>query len=122
MGAGHSHSHDHAPADYSRAFALGIALNVAIVLLEAVFGILSGSMALIADAGHNLSDVLALLLAWGATILARRAPAGRRTYGMRKGNALYEPADSEAACLPLSRPCPAASTPIRRVPSCSMYG
>ena len=64
MGAGHSHSHDHAPADYSRAFALGIVLNLGIVILETVFGLISGSMALLADAGHNLSDVLGLVVAF----------------------------------------------------------
>ena len=61
---GHSHSHAHDPTDFSRAFALGIALNIMIVLLEASFGFLSGSMALIADAGHNLSDGLGLVVGW----------------------------------------------------------
>ncbi len=71
-----------------RAFAIGVTLNTAFVLAEAGAGLWSGSLALLADAGHNLSDVLALLLAWGATILAKRAPSGRRTYGMRKGTIL----------------------------------
>src|SRR3954464_15551034 len=89
--AGHSHAaghHHHAPANMGRAFAIGVALNTAFVIAEGVAGILTHSLALLADAGHNLSDVLALLLAWGATILARRAPAGRRTYGLRKGTIL----------------------------------
>jgi cobalt-zinc-cadmium efflux system protein len=67
----------------SRAFALAIALNVALVGAETVFGILAGSMALVADAGHNLSDVLGLTLSWGALLLARRKPTNRRTYGLR---------------------------------------
>ena len=66
------------------AFAIGVALNTAFVAAEVAAGLWSSSLALLADAGHNLSDVLALLLAWGATVLARRAPAGRRTYGHRK--------------------------------------
>lgn len=65
----------------TRAFAIGVALNAGFVLIEAAFGFLSGSLALLADAGHNLSDVLGLLLAWGANYLARRKPTDRRTYG-----------------------------------------
>lgn len=80
--------HHHAPANMGRAFAIGVALNTAFVLVEAGAGLWTGSLALLADASHNLSDVLALLLAWGATVLARRAPAGRRTYGLRKGTVL----------------------------------
>lgn len=71
-----------------RAFAIGVILNTAFVAAETAAGLWTGSLALLADAGHNLSDVLSLLLAWGATILARRAPAGRRTYGLRKGTIL----------------------------------
>lgn len=89
---GHSHSHSHglgghshAPADFGRAFAIGVALNTAYVVLEGVFGLISGSLALLADAGHNLSDVLGLLLAWGGTWLAKRAPSPRRTYGYKRG-------------------------------------
>ena len=70
------------------AFAIGIGLNAAFVAAEAAAGLWSGSLALLADAGHNLSDVLALGLAWGASVLARRAPAGRRTYGFRKATIL----------------------------------
>jgi cobalt-zinc-cadmium efflux system protein len=89
-GHGHSHGghHHHAPADMGRAFAVGVTLNTAFVAVEVVAGFLSHSMALLADAGHNLSDVLALLMAWGATVLARRAPTPRRTYGLRKGTIL----------------------------------
>lgn len=76
-----AHRHHHAPPDYNRAFAAGVILNVAFVIVEAVFGVLSNSLALLTDAGHNLSDVLGLLLAWGAATLARRRPSARRTYG-----------------------------------------
>ena len=86
MGAGHSH--DHAPADYSRAFALGIILNLGIVILETVFGLLSGSMALLADAGHNLSDVLGLVVAWAGAAMARKRASRRFTYGLKKGSIL----------------------------------
>ena len=71
-----------------RAFAIGVTLNIAFVGAEVAAGLWTGSLALLADAGHNLSDVLALLLAWGATVLAKRAPAGRRTYGLRKATVL----------------------------------
>ena len=81
--AGHGNRHSHAPADFGTAFAIGIALNTVFVVLEAVFGVLSNSMALIADAGHNLSDVLGLLIAWGASVLSRRRPTERYTYGLR---------------------------------------
>ncbi len=75
------HHHHHAPPDYNRAFAIGVALNVIFVIVEAVFGLLANSLALLTDAGHNLSDVLGLLLAWGASALASRKPSARRTYG-----------------------------------------
>jgi cobalt-zinc-cadmium efflux system protein len=78
----HDHSHSHS-ADYNRAFALGVALNVGFVACEAVFGILADSLALLADAGHNLSDVMGLLLAWGASRLVHRKPTPKRTYGWR---------------------------------------
>lgn len=77
--------HDHARSgDFGRAFAVGIALNLAYVALEAGFGVFAGSLALLADAGHNLSDVLGLALAWGADRLARRPPTPRRTYGFKR--------------------------------------
>ncbi len=82
-----AHSHDHAP-DYNRAFALGIALNLGFVAAEVGFGVVAHSLALIADAGHNLSDVLGLALAWGASRLAARRPSGRRTYGFRRSTIL----------------------------------
>ena len=83
-GAGHSH----APKSFGRAFAIGTALNVGFVAIEATYGILAGSMALLADAGHNLSDVLGLLIAWGAATLGRRSPKGRYTYGFRSSSIL----------------------------------
>ncbi len=83
-----SHAHHHAVPNYYRAFAIGVALNVAFVAVEALFGVLSGSLALIADAGHNLSDVLGLLLAWGAAVLAGRRATARRTYGYRKATVI----------------------------------
>lgn len=87
--AGNAHDHHHrSPADFTRAFALGIALNVAIVLLEAIFGVLSGSMALIADAGHNLSDGLGLVAGWAGAVMARKSPSRRFTYGLKKASIL----------------------------------
>lgn len=92
-GHGHSHAHGHGhhhhvPKDFGRAFAIGTALNLGFVLIEAGAGLLTHSLALLADAGHNLSDVLGLVLAWGAATLAKRAPKGRHTYGLRKGTVL----------------------------------
>lgn len=86
-GHGHGH-HSHAPADYGRAFAIGVALNSVFVVVEAGFGFLSGSMALVADAGHNLSDVLSLLIAWAASIAARKPPSARFTYGLKSSTIL----------------------------------
>ena len=88
MGAGHSHDHHHHHEDYSRAFAIGIALNVGIVLLEATYGFLADSMALIADAGHNLSDVLGLVVGLAGSVMARRSPSPRFTYGLKKASIL----------------------------------
>jgi cobalt-zinc-cadmium efflux system protein len=77
------HAHAHAPASFGRAFAIGIALNIAYVAAEAVYGVLANSLALLADAGHNFGDVLSLGVAWLATWLARKAPNERYTYGLR---------------------------------------
>ena len=88
MALSHNHTHDHAPADYNRAFAIGVALNVIYIVVEATYGFLAGSLALLADAGHNLSDVLGLLLAWGANYLVQRKPTERHTYGWRKSTIL----------------------------------
>ena len=89
MSAHHNHHHHAAPgSSHGRAFALGVVLNTAFVVLEATAGILSGSMALVADAGHNLSDVLGLLIAWAASILAARPPSERFTYGFKSSSIL----------------------------------
>ncbi|HKX55758.1 MAG TPA: cation diffusion facilitator family transporter [Xanthomonadales bacterium] len=83
-----AHAHHHAPPDFNRAFAVGVSLNVVFVIIEAVFGVLSDSLALLTDASHNLSDVIGLLLAWGAATLARRKPSPRRTYGYSRATIL----------------------------------
>ena len=80
---GGGHEHPHATSDFSRAFAIGITLNLGFVIVEVVYGVLAHSMALVADAGHNLGDVLGLALAWGAGVLTKRKPTKRRTYGFR---------------------------------------
>ena len=77
-------AHVHEPGNFNKAFALGALLNGAYVLVEASYGFYAGSLALIADAGHNLSDVLSLLLAWGASLLATSKPTARYTYGFRR--------------------------------------
>lgn len=79
-----SHTHNHGKVNYNRAFAVGVFLNISFVIIEAGYGLAAGSLALIADAGHNLSDVLSLLLAWGASWLATRPATEKRTYGFRK--------------------------------------
>jgi cobalt-zinc-cadmium efflux system protein len=81
-------NHAHGPANYSKAFAIGIALNLAFVAIEAMFGFRAGSLALVADAGHNLSDVIGLVLAWAGALLSRRPPTPTRTYGMRRASIL----------------------------------
>ncbi len=97
MNAGHSHhGHDHtnghgyshAPADFGRAFLIGIILNTGFVIIEAGYGFHVGSMALLADAGHNLSDVLGLIIAWAGATLAKRAPSKRFTFGLRGSSIL----------------------------------
>lgn len=98
-GAGHGHDHAHhhdhgghghvhAPTSFGRAFAIGITLNTVLVVAEAAYGYLGNSTALIADAGHNLSDVLGLVVAWAASLAAKRAPSGRYTYGFRSSSIL----------------------------------
>jgi cobalt-zinc-cadmium efflux system protein len=75
-------AHDHGGASYDRAFAIGVALNAGYVVIEGLVGLYANSVAVLADAGHNLSDVLALVLAWGAGALARRRASARFTYGL----------------------------------------
>ena len=87
-GHNHAHGHVHAPADFGRAFAIGMALNLGFVVLEVVYGVLANSVALLSDAGHNLSDVLGLGAAWLASELVKRAPSTRLTYGLRGSSIL----------------------------------
>jgi cobalt-zinc-cadmium efflux system protein len=86
-GHGHGHHH-HAPKDFGTAFAVGIVLNLGFVGVETAYGIWANSMALLADAGHNLSDVLGLVIAWVAAVLARRPPTRRFSYGLRGASIL----------------------------------
>ncbi len=79
----HDHGHHHAPKGFGRAFAIGTALNIGIVVLQIVFGLIAHSTALLADAGHNLSDVLSLIVAWAAAALSVRPATARYTYGLR---------------------------------------
>ena len=74
MSAHHHHEHSHAPKNYNRALIIGIIFNSGFVAVEATYGIFANSLALLADAGHNLSDILGLVLAWGASILSRCLP------------------------------------------------
>ncbi|MFC7052822.1 cation diffusion facilitator family transporter [Hansschlegelia quercus] len=88
-GASHGgHGHAHAPADFGRAFAIGVALNTGFVLVEAAYGFVANSTALLADAGHNLSDVLGLLVAWAAATASKRQPSERFTYGLKSSSIL----------------------------------
>jgi cobalt-zinc-cadmium efflux system protein len=92
-GHGHAHGHgghghSHAPADFGRAFLIGTVLNLGFVIVEAGYGFSANSMALVADAGHNLSDVLGLLVAWGAATLSKRQPSTYYTYGFGRSSIL----------------------------------
>ena len=84
----HEHGHAHAPKDFGKAFLIGVLLNGGFVVAEVIYGVLGNSLALLADAGHNLSDVLGLLMAWGASILVKKAPTKRYTYGFRSTSIL----------------------------------
>ena len=88
MSAAHDHGHDHAPADFNAAFAIGIGLNVAFVAVEAFYGWQINSLALLADAGHNLSDVAGLVLAWGGALAGKLRPDARHTYGWKRATIL----------------------------------
>ena len=83
-----NHNHIDRKGDYNRGFAVGVVLNIVFVAVEIGYGTLSDSLALIADAGHNLSDVAGLLLAWGANVLATKAATEKRTYGFRKATVM----------------------------------
>ncbi len=82
----HNHNHHHTDGNYNSRFILGIILNLSFVLIEFIFGILYNSLALIADAGHNLSDVIGLAVAWGASILVTKKPTKNFTYGYKKSS------------------------------------
>lgn len=126
--AGHHHhhglgGHSHAPADFGRAFAIGFALNIAYVAGEAIYGVLAHSLALLADAGHNLGDALGLIAAWLAAALGRRRPSARFTYGLRRSSVLAALANATLllvvtgaiaweAVLRLVHPAPAAGWTI----------
>jgi cobalt-zinc-cadmium efflux system protein len=87
----HSHggrSHNHAPVNFNKAFAIGIALNIGFVIIEAFYGWRISSLALLADAGHNLSDVAGLVLAWGGTLAVKLLPNARHTYGWKRATIL----------------------------------
>ena len=88
MSEDHTHAHDHAPANFNRAFAIGIALNLAFVGIEAFYGWKVNSLALLADAGHNLSDVAGLILAWGGALAVKLRPNARHTYGWKRATIL----------------------------------
>lgn len=85
---GHSHGHGHVPQNFNRAFMIGIILNVSFVVIEAAYGFISNSLALLADAGHNLSDVLGLIIAWVAIILSKRKPDHQFTFGLKGSSIL----------------------------------
>src|SRR5580704_9693276 len=99
---GHGHAHSHAPANFDRAFAIGIALNVGFVVVEAAYGIAANSLALLADAGHNLGDVLGLVMAWGAATLVRRRPTARYTYGLKRSSILVSLANAGLLLVAIS--------------------
>jgi cobalt-zinc-cadmium efflux system protein len=88
MSAGHDHDHGHAPANWNAAFAIGIGLNLAFVAVEAFYGWKIDSLALLADAGHNLSDVIGLVLAWGGALAGKLRPDARHTYGWKRASIL----------------------------------
>ncbi len=88
MSADHGHGHDHGAADFNAAFAIGIGLNLAFVAVEAYYGWKVDSLALLADAGHNLSDVIGLVLAWGGALAGRLRPDARHTYGWKRASIL----------------------------------
>jgi cobalt-zinc-cadmium efflux system protein len=122
----HGHHHHHAPADFGRAFAIGIALNGAYVVAEVAYGFLSNSLALLADAGHNAGDVVSLALAWLAAWLSGKAPSRRYTYGLRSSSilaalanavllALVTGAIAWEAVLRLMHPQPAAGLTMMAV-------
>jgi cobalt-zinc-cadmium efflux system protein len=129
---GHAHGHSQAPPDFGQAFAVGIALNAAYVVGEAVYGVLANSLALLADAGHNAGDVLSLAMAWVAAVLSRRAPSVRFTYGLASSSilaalanavllALVTGAIAWEAILRLAHPQPTAGGAIMAVAAVGIF-
>ncbi|MDP4164686.1 MAG: cation diffusion facilitator family transporter [Bacillota bacterium] len=88
MSHNHNHGHSHTPANYGFAFGVGIILNSIFIIVEVVYGILGDSLALLADAGHNISDVIGLIIAWIAVWLGKKAPTEKRTYGYKRSSIL----------------------------------
>lgn len=86
--SGHSQGHNHTPANYGRAFAVGITLNTLFIIIEVIYGLKANSLSLLADAGHNASDVLGLVVAWVAVWLTKRKPNTRYTYGLQSSSIL----------------------------------
>ena len=109
-------THAHAPANIGRAFAIGVALNLGFVIAEFLYGRLAHSLALVADAGHNLSDVLSLLLAWGAMLLSRRLPTQRRTYGFRRSSILASLINAVVMSVPFRHQAAALSSGLKQMP------
>src|SRR5260370_14016392 len=129
--AHHGPAHGHASASLGKAFAVGIGLNLTFVAVEFSYGVLANSVALMADAGHNLSDVLGLVIAWIASVLTRRAPSSRYTYGLGGSSilaALFNAvllllalgAIAWEAVLRLFHPEPVASSTVMIVPAVRM--
>lgn len=94
----HDHHHHEQPR-HDTAFGIGITLNIAFVIIETIWGLMSGSLALLADAGHNLSDVLGLMLAWAANLLTQKRPTARHTYGLRRSSILAALLNALLLCL-----------------------
>ena len=127
----HDHGHSHVPSSFGHAFAVGIILNSAYILAEVGFGLTANSLALLADAGHNFGDVLSLAAAWLASWLARRAPSGRYTYGLRASSILAALANAVAllvvtggiawaAILRLLHPTPSEGSLMIAVAACGV--
>ena len=102
--SGHSpHCHDHQADDFTRAFVVGIVLNGLIVIAELTFGLLGNSMALIADGGHNLSDVLGLVVGWAGAVMAKRSPSARFRF-RRTASRLFFSSNTRRPAAILNRP------------------
>lgn len=127
----HAHDHHHAPKDFGRAFMVGLSLNIGFVLAETTAGMMGNSMALIADAGHNLGDVLGLVVAWAGVTLAKRKPDPRFTFGLGKSSVLAAIANAMLLLVAvgvitveaierLRNPAPVATTLVMAVAACGV--